>query len=329
MSGLDFEKPIMELQVKIEQLKSFGENKKINIDPEISKLEQKLEKMKQDIYSNLTEWQRVQIARHPARPYTLDYVHMITSDFVELHGDRLFADDQALLGGMARIDHQKVMIMGHQKGRDIKENIMRNFGCAHPEGYRKAIRLMQLAGKFHLPIITLIDTPGAYPGIGAEERGQAQAIASNLKDMARIASPIIAIVIGEGGSGGAIGIGVADRVYILQNAYYSVISPEGCASILWRNSVKAPDAANALKLTGKHLMKFGIVDDIIPEPPGGAHHDPHSVAKIIKKIILKAIKELSAKSNEELLEDRYNKFRRIGVFLENGGAGDALDSRAL
>ncbi|HOY09145.1 MAG TPA: acetyl-CoA carboxylase carboxyltransferase subunit alpha [Candidatus Omnitrophota bacterium] len=323
MNGLDFEKPIMELQAKIDQLKSFGTNKRINIDPEIKKLEQKLEKMKQAIYSNLTEWQRVQIARHPARPYTLDYIHMIASDFVEMHGDRLFSDDQALLGGLARIDQHKVMIIGHQKGRDIKENIMRNFGCAHPEGYRKAIRLMQLAGKFQLPIITLIDTPGAYPGIGAEERGQAQAIASNLKDMSLIPSPIIAIVIGEGGSGGAIGIGVANRVYILQNAYYSVISPEGCASILWRNSVKAPDAANALKLTGEHLKKFGIVDDIIPEPPGGAHHDPQFVAKNIKKVILKAIKELSAKSREELLEDRYNKFRSIGVFLENGAAGAA------
>ncbi len=328
MSGLDFEKPIMELQAKIEQLKSFGTNKRINIDPEIKKLEQKLEKMKQSIYSNLTEWQRVQIARHPARPYTLDYVHMIASDFVELHGDRLFADDQALLGGLARIDQHKVVIMGHQKGRDIKENIMRNFGCAHPEGYRKAIRLMQFAGKFHLPIITLIDTPGAYPGIGAEERGQAQAIASNLKDMSLIPTPIIAVVIGEGGSGGAIGIGVANRVYILQNAYYSVISPEGCASILWRNSVKAPDAANALKLTGEHLKRFGIIDDIIPEPPGGAHHDPQFVAKNMKKVILKAIKELSAKSREELLEDRYNKFRSIGVFLENGVAGVAADSPA-
>jgi len=327
MSGLDFEKPIMELQAKIEQLKSFGTNKRINIDPEIKKLEQKLEKMKQSIYSNLTEWQRVQIARHPARPYTLDYIHMIASDFVELHGDRLFSDDQALLGGLARIDQHKVVIMGHQKGRDIKENIMRNFGCAHPEGYRKAIRLMRFAGKFHLPIITLIDTPGAYPGIGAEERGQAQAIASNLKDMSLIPTPIIAVVIGEGGSGGAIGIGVANRVYILQNAYYSVISPEGCASILWRNSVKAPDAANALKLTGEHLKRFGIIDDIIPEPPGGAHHDPQFVAKNMKKVILKAIKELSAKSREELLEDRYNKFRSIGVFLENGAAG-AADSPA-
>ena len=328
MNGLDFEKPIIELQAKIEQLKSFGTNKKINIDPEIKKLEQKLEKMKQDIYSNLTEWQRVQIARHPGRPYTLDYIHMIASDFIELHGDRLFADDQALLGGLAKIDQYKVVIMGHQKGRDIKENIMRNFGCAHPEGYRKAIRLMQFAAKFRLPIITLIDTPGAYPGIGAEERGQAQAIASNLKDMTLIGAPIIAIIIGEGGSGGAIGIGVADRVCILQNAYYSVISPEGCASILWRNSVKAPDAANALKLTGEHLKQFGIVDEIIPEPPGGAHHDPHLVAKNMKKVILKAIKELSAKSRDQLLEDRYNKFRCIGAFLENGTAG-AVDSLAL
>ncbi len=320
MNGLDFEKPIIELEAKIEQLKSFGTNKKINIEPEIKKLEQKLEKMKQDIYSHLSEWQRVQIARHPARPYTLDYIHMLASDFIEMHGDRLFFDDRALIGGLAKIDQYKVVIMGHQKGRDIKENIMRNFGCAHPEGYRKAIRLMQFAAKFRLPIVAFIDTPGAYPGIGAEERGQAQAIASNLRDMALVSTPIVAVIIGEGGSGGAIGIGVADRVYILQNAYYSVISPEGCASILWRNSVKAPDAANALKLTGEHLKKFGIVDDIIPEPPGGAHHDPHFVAKNMKKVILKAIKDLSSKSQDELMQERYDKFRCIGEFIENSAA---------
>lgn len=318
MSGLDFERPIMELEAKIEELKKSGASKQINLDPEIKRIEQKLEKMKEDIYSNLTDWQRVQIARHPARPYTLDYIHMLTTEFIELHGDRLFADDMALVGGLAKINGSRVVIMGHQKGRDTKDNIRRNFGCAHPEGYRKAIRLMQLAEKFHLPVVVFIDTPGAYPGIGAEERGQAQAIAANLKDMVRIKTPIIATVIGEGGSGGALGIGMADRVLILQNAYYSVISPEGCASILWRSATKAPDAANALKLTGEHLLKFGIVDEMIPEPAGGAHRDPESVATQLKKTILRNIKELSSLSTDELLESRYEKFRKIGHFVEAG-----------
>ena len=328
MSGLDFEKPILELEAKIKELKNFGSDKKINLVPEIKKLEQKLEKMKKDIYENLTDWQRVQIARHPQRPYTCDYIHMLTSDFLELHGDRLFADDFAMIAGFATIDEQKVMIMGHQKGRDTKENIMRNFGCAHPEGYRKAIRLMRLAEKFHLPVVTLIDTPGAYPGVGAEERGQAQAIAENLRDMVGIKTPIIAIVIGEGGSGGAIGIGVADRVCILQNAYYSVISPEGCASILWRNAVKAPEAANALKLTGEHLLKFGVVDCVIPEPQGGAHRDPEYVAGQLKATISKYIQELLLLSSQELLEARYQKFRKIGEFSENLVEPAAVDEKA-
>lgn len=316
MQALDFEKPIIELEAKIEELKHFGAGKKVDLGPEIKKLEQKLEKMRKDIYENLTDWQRVQIARHPARPYTFDYISMLTADFLELHGDRLFADDLALVGGIARINGNKIMILGHQKGRDVKENIRRNFGCAHPEGYRKALRLMQMAAKFRLPIVTLIDTPGAYPGLGAEERGQAQAIATNLRDMMNLVTPIIAVVIGEGGSGGAIGIGVADRVFMLQNAYYSVISPEGCASILWRNSVRAPDAANALKMTGEHLLKFGIVDDVIPEPPGGAHHAPQMVAVQLRKLVLKAIKELSALSTEDLLAARYEKFRKLGVFVD-------------
>ena len=316
MAGLDFEKPFLELEAEINKLKNSSSGKKINIEPEIRKLEQKLEKMKNDIYNNLTDWQRVQIARHPDRPYTLDYIQMITSEFIELHGDRLFADDLALVAGFATIDGQKVLVMGHQKGRNTKDNIRRNFGCAHPEGYRKAMRLMQLAQKCHLPIVIFIDTPGAYPGVGAEERGQAQAIASNLKDMINIASPIVATVIGEGGSGGALGIGIADRVCILQNAYYSVISPEGCASILWRSSVKAPDAANALKLTGVHLLKFGIVDEVIPEPQGGAHRDPEAVAVDLKKSILKHLKQLSGLSRKELLESRYQKFRNMGEFVE-------------
>jgi acetyl-CoA carboxylase carboxyl transferase subunit alpha len=316
MSALDFEKPIIELEAKINDLKKSGKTKKIDFEPEIKKIEQKIEKMKQEIYSNLTDWQRVQIARHPNRPYTLDYIHLMTSEFVELHGDRLFADDLAFVAGFAKLNGHKIMIMGHQKGRDTKDNIRRNFGCAHPEGYRKAIRLMHMAEKFGLPIVVLIDTPGAYPGVGAEERGQAQAIAENLMEMSQLKTPVIATIIGEGGSGGALGVGVADRVLILQNAYYSVISPEGCASILWRSSTKAPEAANALKLTGEHLLKFGIVDEVVAEPQGGAHRDPEFVANQLKKSILKNIKELSSLSSQELLDQRYEKFRRIGHFAQ-------------
>jgi acetyl-CoA carboxylase carboxyl transferase subunit alpha len=317
MNVLDFEKPIVELEFKINELKNFGADKNIALEPEIKKLEEKLEKMKTEIYNRLTTWQRVQIARHPDRPYTLDYVRMMTTDFIELHGDRQFADDLALVAGFAHFNGTKVLIIGHQKGRDTKENVLRNFGCAHPEGYRKAIRLMKLAEKFRLPIVIFIDTPGAYPGVGAEERGQAQAIAANLRDMIGITTPIIATIIGEGGSGGALGVGVADKVCILQHAYYSVISPEGCASILWRNSVRAPEAAEALKITGEHLIKFGVVDEVIPEPPGGAHHDPEKTAANIKETIMKYIHELSSFPQDELVEKRYNKFRTIGEYLEN------------
>jgi acetyl-CoA carboxylase carboxyl transferase subunit alpha len=316
MSGLDFEKPIIELEAKINDLKKMGKTKKIDFEPEIKKIDQKIEKMKDEIYSNLTDWQKVQIARHPNRPYTLDYIHLMTSEFIELHGDRLFADDLAMVAGFAKLNGHRILIMGHQKGRDTTDNIRRNFGCAHPEGYRKAIRLMRLAEKFHLPVVVLIDTPGAYPGVGAEERGQAQAIAQNLMEMSQLKTPIVAVIIGEGGSGGALGVGVADRVLILQNAYYSVISPEGCASILWRSSTKASEAANALKLTGEHLLKFGIVDEVIAEPQGGAHRDPESVAGQLKKSILKNIKELASLSTQELLDQRYEKFRCIGHVLE-------------
>ncbi len=316
MVVLDFEKPIFELESKIKELKEFDSANNVELNSELNRLTQKLEKMKLRIYNNLSTWQRVQIARHPDRPYTLDYINMMMTDFIELHGDRQFADDMAIIAGFAKIDGVKVVVIGHQKGRDTKENVMRNFGCAHPEGYRKAIRVMRLAEKFQLPIVIFIDTPGAYPGIGAEERGQAQAIAENLRDMSRIASPIVATVIGEGGSGGALGIGVADKVCILQHAYYSVISPEGCASILWRNSLKAPEAAEALKITSEHLLSFGIVDEVIPEPLGGAHRDPTAVATILKKRILEHIKELSSLSKDALLEHRYNRFRRIGQFLE-------------
>ena len=318
MSGLDFEKPIIELETKINELKNLGKTRKVDLDPEIKKLEQKVAKMKEEIYSHLTDWQRVQIARHPSRPYTLDYINMMTSEFIEIHGDRLFADDLAFVGGFAKLNGHRIVIMGHQKGRDTKDNIRRNFGCAHPEGYRKAMRMMRLAEKFGLPVVVLIDTPGAYPGVGAEERGQAQAIAENLMDMAQLKTPIVATIIGEGGSGGALGVAVADRVLILQNAYYSVISPEGCASILWRSSTKAPEAANALKLTGEHLLKFGIVDEVVPEPEGGAHRDPEAIAAQLKKSILKNIKELTPLSSEQLLEQRYEKFRRMGHFVTAG-----------
>ncbi len=323
MEVLNFEKPIVELEVKIDELKNFGTEKNVDLSSEIKKLEQKLKKMKEDVYGRLSDWQRVQIARHPARPYTLDYIHLITSEFLELHGDRLFADDAALIGGFAKIGSFRVMVMGHQKGRDTKENILRNFGCAHPEGYRKAMRLMQLAEKFKIPVVVFIDTPGAYPGLGAEERGQAQAIAMNLRDMAGIRTPIIATVIGEGGSGGALGVGVADRVYMLKNAYYSVISPEGCASILWRNSVRAPDAAKALKLTGEDLLRFGIIDGVVPEPLGGAHRNPEAVADDLKKILLKDLEALTRLDPAALIERRYQKFRQIGEFEQKVAASGA------
>jgi acetyl-CoA carboxylase carboxyl transferase subunit alpha len=315
MSALEFEKPIVEIQKKIDELHKLS-SKHADFGPEIKNLEQKLDGVKSKVYKSLTAWQRIQIARHPKRPYTLDYIRMMTTDFVELHGDRLFADDFAMIAGFARIDDEKVVVLGHQKGRDTSENVKRNFGCAHPEGYRKAIRAMRLAEKFGLPVVIFIDTPGAYPGIGAEERGQAQAIAENLRDMTGLKTPIVASVIGEGGSGGALGVGVADYVIILQNSYYSVISPEGCASILWRSATKAPEAAEALKLTGEHLIKFGIVDEIIPEPLGGAHQNPEEVSANLKEAILKQIKRLRSVNSKELIDRRYEKFRAIGKFSE-------------
>jgi len=313
MKGLEFEKPIIELEKKIQELRSFISDKKIDLTSEVKRLEDKLDHLKKDTYGNLTAWQKVQIARHPQRPYTLDYISMIMSDFVELYGDRGFADDKALVGGFARLDGQKLMVMGHQKGRDTKESLKRNFGCAHPEGYRKALRLMQLAEKFSLPIVIFIDTPGAYPGIGAEERGQAQAIAFNLREMINIAVPIISIVIGEGGSGGALGVGIADKVGVLSNSYYSVISPEGCAAILWKEGSKAPDAAEVLKLTAQDLLKMEIIDEVVPEPLGGAHRDPQNMALILKETINNDLKDLKTLSKKELLEKRYKKFRSIGV----------------
>jgi acetyl-CoA carboxylase carboxyl transferase subunit alpha len=317
MNGLDFEKPIIELENKIQELKNFTSQKKINLSSEIKRLEEKLSHLKIEIYTNLTAWQRVQIARHPNRPYTLDYIQMLMSNFIELHGDRSFADDKAIIGGFALLERQKIMVIGHQKGKDTKENLMRNFGCAHPEGYRKALRLMNLAEKFDLPIVIFIDTPGAYPGIGAEERGQAQSIALNLREMASIAVPILAIVIGEGGSGGALGIGVADRICVLEHAYYSVISPEGCAAILWKSGSKAPEAAEVLKLTANDLLKLGIIDEVISEPLGGAHRDPEKMGLTLKAAIQKYFKELIGLSKSDLLKSRYKKFRNIGRFMND------------
>jgi acetyl-CoA carboxylase carboxyl transferase subunit alpha len=313
MQGLEFEKPIIELEKKLEELKKFTSEKKIDLSSEISRLETKLGQLRKEIYTNLTPWQKVQIARHPQRPYTLDYIGMIMSDFIELHGDRSFSDDSAMVSGLAKLGSQKIAVIGQQKGRDIKENLRRNFGCAHPEGYRKALRIMQLADNFSLPVVIFIDTPGAYPGVGAEERGQAQAIALNLREMANIATPILAIVIGEGGSGGALGVGIADRICVLENAYYSVISPEGCAAILWKNSAKAPDAAEVLKLTAQDLLKLGIIDEVVPEPIGGAHHDPQKMGQIIKETIKRNLEELRAIHKEELLRSRYKKYRDMGV----------------
>jgi len=313
MAGLDFEKPIVELEKKIQELRRFISEKKIDLSSEVKRLEDKLEHLKKDTYTNLSAWQRVQLARHPQRPYTLDYIGLLMSDFIELHGDRLFSDDKAIVSGFAKLDKQKIAVIGHQKGRDTKENLKRNFGCAHPEGYRKALRVMQMAEEFGLPIIIFIDTPGAYPGIGAEERGQSQAIATNLRDMVSIATPIISIVIGEGGSGGALGVGVADRVFVLENSYYSVISPEGCAAILWKDGAKAPLAAEVLKLTGDDLVKLGVIDGIIPEPLGGAHRDHQKIAENVRESILKGIKELKSLSKDDLLRSRYTKFRSMGV----------------
>ena len=313
MAGLDFEKPIIELEKKIQELKNFVSDKKINLASEVSRLEDKLEHLKKETYGNLSAWQKVQLARHPHRPYTLDYIGLLMTDFLELHGDRCFAEDKAMVAGLAKLDGENLVIIGHQKGRDTKENLKRNFGCAHPEGYRKALRVMQLAEEFNLPIVVFIDTPGAYPGIGAEERGQSLAIALNLREMAQIAVPILAIVIGEGGSGGALGVGVADRVCVLENAYYSVISPEGCAAILWKDGAKAPEAAEVLKLTAQDLLKLGIIDEVVPEPLGGAHRDPQKSAQNVKETINKNLKELQGLGKEELLKLRYKKFRNIGV----------------
>ena len=316
---LDFEQPIIELQSKLDALTRTTQTSGVEVDfeGEAEQIREKIEETRKAIYSKLTPWQRIQLARHPRRPYTLDYIETTFDEFSELHGDRLYSDDRAVVSGFAKLGEERVMVMGTQKGRDTKENVLRNFGCAHPEGYRKALRLMKLANKFGLPIITIIDTAGAFPGIGAEERHIAEAIAVNLKEMMTLEVPIIAVVIGEGGSGGALGIGVADRVLILENAYYSVISPEGCAAILWKDRAAAPDAAEALKITSDHLKKFGLVDEIIPEPLGGAHNDPAQTAETLKEQLLNHLKALKKTPLKKLQVERYEKFRAHGQFEEH------------
>src|SRR6267378_1009196 len=306
---LDFEKPIAELQRKLEELRKHPEAHAmgINLEEEVSRIEQKIAETSKQIFSNLSAWQRVQMARHPKRPFTLDYLKNTFSEFSELHGDRLFAEDRAIVGGFAMLDQHRVVVIGTQKGRDTKENIQRNFGSAHPEGYRKALRLMRLADKFGLPIVSLIDTPGAYPGIASEERHIAEAIAVNLREMFTLNVPIVAVVLGEGGSGGALGIGVADRVLILENAYYSVISPEGCAAILWKDQSHAPKAAAALKMTAPDLFKLKLVDEVISEPPGGAHHSWDAAAESVKASVLKHLVALKKLEEFELKERRYAK----------------------
>lgn len=311
---LDFEKPIFELERRLEDLKNHSDKHDVDLDPAIKTLEAKLRETRRQIYDNLTAWQRVQIARHTQRPFALDYIERCFTNWIELHGDRRFADDTAMPCGLAMLGSQRCVVITHQKGRNTKENVMRNFGSAHPEGYRKALRLMRLGEKFGIPVISLIDTPGAFPGIGSEERHISEAIAVNLREMMRLRVPIIAAVIGEGGSGGALGIGVADRVLILENAYYSVISPEACSAILWRDRRHAAEAAEALKLTAPDLLKLEVVDEIIAEPEGGAHRDYDSVAANVGRALRQAVEQVSEIPIAELLEKRYQKFRRLGVF---------------
>ncbi|MBE2179132.1 MAG: acetyl-CoA carboxylase carboxyltransferase subunit alpha [Chthoniobacterales bacterium] len=313
---LDFEKPIAELEDRLESLRVKADGQDLGVTPEVRKIEQKIGALRKEIYDNLTAWQRVQIARHTARPFALDYLGLCFTDFTELHGDRLFGDDASMPCGLANLDGRPVAVVTNQKGRDTKENLLRNFGSAHPEGYRKALRVMRMAEKFKLPVIALVDTPGAFPGIGAEERHIAESIAVNLREMMLLKIPIISVIIGEGGSGGALGIGVADRVLVMENAYYSVISPEGCAAILWKHRSHAPEAAEALKLTAGDLKELGVVDGIVPEPKGGAHHDHKAAAEMLKTSLIENLAALDKVAVPKLLEGRYEKFRRIGVFSE-------------
>lgn len=316
MQLLEFEKPAAEIEKEIEKLRAKASAQNLDLSEEIATMEGKLANTRAEIYLNLTPWQRVQIARHTQRPFMLDYVSLAFSDFTELHGDRAIGDDASMPGGFAMIGGHKCVVLGHQKGRDTKENLKRNFGSAHPEGYRKSLRLMKLAEKFSMPVIALIDTPGAFPGIGAEERNIAEAIAYNLREMMLLKTPIIAVVIGEGGSGGALGIGVADRVIMMENAYYSVISPEGCAAILWKHRKHAPEAAEAMKLVAPDLLKLGLVDDVISEPTGGAHHDHKATAKSFREAISMHLDHLCSLKTEQLLNERYEKFRKFGEWNE-------------
>jgi acetyl-CoA carboxylase carboxyl transferase subunit alpha len=311
---LEFERPIIELEQKIDEMKRVGED--LEISEEIASLEAKIDALRRSVYSNLTRWQKVQLARHPDRPYTLDYLAVMTKDFMELHGDRYHGDDKAIIGGLARLDNRTVMLIGHQKGRDTRSNLYRNFGMANPEGYRKALRLMKLAAKFRVPIVTLVDTPGAYPGIEAEERGQAEAIARNLFEMAQLPVPIIVVIIGEGASGGALGIGVGDRILMLENTWYSVIAPESCSSILWRSWEFKEQAAEALRLTAPDLLEQGIVDRIVPEPTGGAHRNPTDAALILKSVLTEELDALVKVKSEQLVRMRIKKFSSMGKYSE-------------
>lgn len=317
---LDFEKPVIELEKRIDQMREFATDENLELAKEIHLLEHKLDVLRKETFSQLTRWQRIQLARHPMRPYVDEYIQLMTTDFIALHGDRTFADDRALIGGFAKIDDLSIMVIGQQKGRTTKEKLAHNFGMCHPEGYRKAMRLMRLAARFGRPVLILVDTPGAFPGIGAEERGQAEAIARNIRDMAQLEIPILVVVIGEGASGGALGIGIGDRVLMLENSWYSVISPEACAAILWKDhpnpTEKAPDAAEALRPTARDVKEFGIIDAVLPEPLGGAHHDPQKQAAIIKKAALSHFHELRPMPVDQLLRRRHEKYRRMGEFSE-------------
>jgi acetyl-CoA carboxylase carboxyl transferase subunit alpha len=313
---LEFEKPLRELEKQLEALHQQSLENNIDMASELGAIETKIEQTRREIYSNLTPWQRVQVARHPRRPYALDYVAAFCTDFQELHGDRQFKDDQALIGGTAFLDGRAIMVIAQQKGRDTKENILRNFGMPQPEGYRKALRLMKLAERFGLPVLTFIDTPGAFPGVESEARHVSEAIAVNLREMALLEVPSVAVIVGEGGSGGALGIGVTDRVLVFENAYYSVISPEGCAAILWKDRANAPQAAEALKLNAANLLEFGVVDEVIPEPLGGAHNDPAAAATALRTAVTRHLGELLTKDTAQLLEDRYARYRALGQFRE-------------
>lgn len=323
---LEFEKPLVELEEQIEQIRQLARDSEVDVSQQLLQLETLATRRRKEIFEALTPAQKIQVARHPQRPSTLDYIQVITDDFLELHGDRRGSDDQALVGGVGRIGEQGVVLLGHQKGRDTKENVARNFGMASPGGYRKAMRLMEHADRFRLPILSFIDTPGAYAGVLAEEQGQGEAIAVNLREMFRLRVPIIATVIGEGGSGGALGIGVADRLLMFEHSVYTVASPEACASILWRDAAKAPVAAEALKITGPDLLQLGIVDRVMEEPSGGNHWAPVQAAETLKAALLEALAELAALDERQLLEQRYAKFRRMGRFLESGAADPSLSS---